>query len=164
MRPRLLPAVSALARPAGAGLVAAGVLLVASGLAGPAPAAHARSALPKPRPRAGPEIVHDLPRWSVHVDGRLVMVAFEGMALGVRDRTAAETAAIGSSAPAGLRVWSFVRRLDTGRWEGDDQAALNAQAVALGPELNVLATGVPQPLPTVSDREQPSRATGRANW
>jgi hypothetical protein len=42
---------------------------------------------------------------------------------------------------------ALVRRLDTGRWEGDDPATLNAEAVALGPELNVLAAGVPQPLP-----------------
>jgi dienelactone hydrolase len=43
---------------------------------------------------------------------------------------------------------ALVRRLDTGRWEGDDAATLNAEAVALGPELSVLAAGVPQPTPT----------------
>jgi len=42
---------------------------------------------------------------------------------------------------------TLVRRLDTGRWEGDDPASLNAEAVALGPGLNVLAVGAPQPLP-----------------
>ena len=41
----------------------------------------------------------------------------------------------------------LVRRLDTGHWEGGDPADLNANAAALGPELNVLTSGVPQPTP-----------------
>ena len=41
----------------------------------------------------------------------------------------------------------LVRRLDTGHWEGGDPADLNANAAALGPELNVLTLGVPQPTP-----------------
>jgi pimeloyl-ACP methyl ester carboxylesterase len=42
---------------------------------------------------------------------------------------------------------TLVHRLDTGRWDDDDSPALNVRAAALGPDLNTLSTGVPQPMP-----------------
>jgi hypothetical protein len=87
------------------------------------------------------------PAWRGRRPGVLRWV---GQATGGCSRAFVDRAGHNTYTPAELlsALQTLVRRLDTGRWEGDDPAALNAQAVALGPELNVLTTGVPQPLPT----------------
>jgi pimeloyl-ACP methyl ester carboxylesterase len=41
----------------------------------------------------------------------------------------------------------LVHRLDTGSWEDQDVVALNSAAALLGPDLNTLIAGVPQPVP-----------------
>jgi dienelactone hydrolase len=51
---------------------------------------------------------------------------------------------------------TLLHRLDVGRWENDDAAALNAQAAALGDELNTLAPGTVAYLPSVPTAQQPA--------
>jgi len=46
---------------------------------------------------------------------------------------------------------TLVRRLDTGRWQDNDPAAMNSEATALGPTFNVIFFGTPpQPVPATA--------------
>jgi hypothetical protein len=53
-------------------------------------------------------------------------------------------------------VLTLVHRLDVGHWENDDATALNAQAAALGSDLNVLASGAYAFLPPAPTPMQPA--------